>query len=56
MMLLHLGEKEAAQDLMNAIDKVLGRADAYEITPDLGGKAKTQTLGAAIEKAIIESE
>ncbi|KIJ47493.1 hypothetical protein M422DRAFT_28813 [Sphaerobolus stellatus SS14] len=55
MMLLHLGEKEAAQDIIDAIDKVLGTAKVEEITPDLGGKAKTQDLGAAIEKAIRES-
>ncbi|KAF8523172.1 hypothetical protein BU17DRAFT_75070 [Hysterangium stoloniferum] len=54
MMLLHLGETKAAESIMNAIDLVLGRANTSEITPDLGGKAKTQALGAAIEKAIRE--
>lgn len=56
MMLLHLGEKEASQDIMNAIDEVLGRAQASEITPDLGGTATTQALGAAIERAIRNSK
>ncbi|KAF8525556.1 hypothetical protein BU17DRAFT_41718 [Hysterangium stoloniferum] len=54
MMLLHLGETKAAESIMNAIDLVLGRANTSEITPDLGGGAKTQALGAAIEKAIRE--
>lgn len=54
MMLLHLGETEAAADVLGAIEKVLGRADVDEITPDMGGKAKTQALGAAIERAIRE--
>jgi tartrate dehydrogenase/decarboxylase/D-malate dehydrogenase len=54
MMLLHLGETEAAQSIMNAIDLVLGRHSNLEVTPDLGGEAKTQALGAAIEKAIME--
>lgn len=56
MMLLHLGETEAAENLIRAIEKVLGRADVTEITPDLGGTAKTQSLGAAIEKAIREGK
>ncbi|KAF8579082.1 tartrate dehydrogenase [Ramaria rubella] len=54
MMLLHLGELKAANDVLGAIERVLGRADSSEVTPDLGGNAKTQTLGAAIEKAIRE--
>ncbi|KAF8524453.1 hypothetical protein JB92DRAFT_2880460 [Gautieria morchelliformis] len=54
MMLLHLGETEAANDMLSAIEIVLGRADASEITPDLGGQGNTQGLGAAIEKAIRE--
>lgn len=52
MMLLHLGEKQAAADIMTAIETVLGRAHPSEITPDLGGNAMTHDLGAAIEKAI----
>lgn len=55
-MLLHLGEKEAATDLMAAIDTVLGRANPSEITPDLGGKAMTHDLGAAIERAVRERQ
>jgi tartrate dehydrogenase/decarboxylase / D-malate dehydrogenase len=56
MMLLHLGETKAANDVLSAIENVLGRAHAFEITPDLGGQGKTQALGAAIEKAIRESK
>lgn len=55
-MLMHLGETKAADDLLNAIETVLGRADPYEITPDLGGKGKTQSLGAAVEKVIREGK
>jgi tartrate dehydrogenase/decarboxylase / D-malate dehydrogenase len=54
MMLLHLGEIEAAEELINAIETVLGRSDPSEITPDLGGKGSTQTLGAAVLRVIRE--
>lgn len=53
MLLLHLGEEEAAADILSAMERVLGRADPSVTTPDIGGNAKTQDLGTAIEKAIM---
>ncbi|RCV47964.1 tartrate dehydrogenase [Marinitenerispora sediminis] len=51
MMLDHLGEEQAAADVMRAIETVLGSGDA-PLTPDLGGTAATSDLGAAIASAI----
>ncbi len=46
MMLEHLGEKEAAQAVEQAIFKVVAARDP--LTPDLGGKAHTEDVGNAI--------
>ena len=51
MMLDHLGQPEAAAAVMRAIETVLGHADRIH-TPDLGGTATTQDMGAAIARAI----
>jgi tartrate dehydrogenase/decarboxylase/D-malate dehydrogenase len=51
MMLEHLGENEAAQAVMTAIHRVLSAPDAPR-TPDLGGRASTAQLGAAIAAAL----
>ena len=50
MMLEHLGEKDAAGRLMKAIERVT--ADKRFHTPDLGGKARTADVTAAIVDAI----
>jgi tartrate dehydrogenase/decarboxylase/D-malate dehydrogenase len=50
MMLEHLGEKPAAARLMAAIERVT--ADARFHTPDLGGKARTADVTAAVIDAI----
>ncbi len=50
MMLEHLGEKPAAERLMTAIERVT--ADARFHTPDLGGKARTADVTAAVIEAI----
>lgn len=50
MMLDHLGEPEAAAEIVRAIEEVLGKAD-YR-TRDLGGKANTVECGKAIADAI----
>jgi tartrate dehydrogenase/decarboxylase / D-malate dehydrogenase len=47
MMLAHLGEKDAAGAIEDAIARVLADRAAPK-TPDLGGKAKTKDVGAAI--------
>ncbi|SJX60455.1 probable Tartrate dehydrogenase [Sporisorium reilianum f. sp. reilianum] len=52
MMLLHLGEKDAADAMIQAIDTVLGQSDASVLTPDMKGKGTTQKLGDAIADAI----
>ena len=46
MMLDHLGEKEAARAVEEAIFKVLARRDP--LTPDIGGRARTEDMGKAI--------
>ncbi len=46
MMLQHLDQAEAAQAIERAISKALEDASLH--TPDLGGKADTETLGKAI--------
>jgi len=50
MMLEHLGEKQAADRLMAAIEKVT--ADSTLHTPDLGGKASTRMVTDAVIDAI----
>ena len=50
MMLEHLGEKPAGDRLMRAIERVT--ADHRFHTPDLGGKAKTAEVTAAVMDAI----
>jgi len=49
MMLEHLGEKAAAEAIMEAIEKVL---DSGPRTADIGGSASTQAVGTAIAEAI----
>ncbi len=50
MMLEHLGQEEAAQAIVTAIENVL--RDSGVKTPDMGGKASTSDLGKAIEQAL----
>jgi tartrate dehydrogenase/decarboxylase/D-malate dehydrogenase len=53
MMLDHLGHGDAAQAVERAIEAVV--ADGGALTPDMGGKADTVTLGKAIEHAVVSS-
>lgn len=50
LMLDHLGHGEAARAIEQAIEKVI--QDPAARTPDMGGKATTRELGAAIARAI----
>jgi tartrate dehydrogenase/decarboxylase / D-malate dehydrogenase len=50
MMLDHLGEKEAARAVEEAIFKVLARRDP--LTPDIGGRAGTEDMGKAIASEV----
>jgi tartrate dehydrogenase/decarboxylase / D-malate dehydrogenase len=50
MMLEHLGETDAARDIVAAIEKVL--AERTLRTRDLGGNADTKTCGAAVAEAL----
>ena len=52
MMLEHLGRKDAARAVETAIEMVL--ADAAVLTPDMGGRASTETLGEALARAVAE--
>jgi tartrate dehydrogenase/decarboxylase / D-malate dehydrogenase len=51
LMLEHLGEKTAGDRLMRAIERVT--ADSRFHTPDLGGKARTADVTAAVIDAIV---
>ena len=50
MMLDHLGQQAAGTAILQAIDDALLAGDA--LTPDLGGLASTQDLGAAVEATL----
>ncbi|MBX6320995.1 MAG: tartrate dehydrogenase, partial [Rhodospirillaceae bacterium] len=50
MMLEHLGCPEAASAILAAIERVL--AEPRLLTPDMGGRASTQQLGAAVAEAL----
>ncbi len=52
LLLRHLGEREAADQIMHAIETVL--AAGATLTPDLGGTATTVALGDAIRAALPE--
>ncbi|MGH8601112.1 MAG: isocitrate/isopropylmalate family dehydrogenase, partial [Burkholderiales bacterium] len=49
LMLEHLGHPDAAAAIVQAIETVLTEGPR---TPDLGGNATTQTVGAAIASAV----
>jgi tartrate dehydrogenase/decarboxylase / D-malate dehydrogenase len=51
MMLDHLGQPEAGAAIVKAIETVLSEKGA-PLTPDMGGKAKTEDLGKAIADAV----
>jgi tartrate dehydrogenase/decarboxylase/D-malate dehydrogenase len=51
MMLEHLGEAEAAGVVEKAIEAVL--ADGGVLTRDMGGKASTKDMGAAVESVVL---
>lgn len=53
MMLRHLGQAKAADDIIRAVNTVLGRGRPDELTRDLGGSASTVQLGDAIEREIV---
>jgi tartrate dehydrogenase/decarboxylase/D-malate dehydrogenase len=53
MMLDHLGEVDAARTVERAVETVL--ADGGTNTPDLGGTATTDELGAAIAGCVRET-
>ncbi len=50
MMLEHMGHADAANAIETAIESVIGNKSV--LTPDMGGKAKTQDLGKAIAETI----
>ncbi|MGS2744205.1 tartrate dehydrogenase [Halomonas sp. LS-001] len=52
MMLEHLGHQAAADAIVKAIEGVLEEGDPAIVTPDIGGKGTTQTLGKAITDRI----
>jgi isocitrate/isopropylmalate dehydrogenase len=50
MMLDHLGERAAHDSILRAIEQVIG--DERVKTPDLGGKATTKDMAAAVTSAL----
>jgi tartrate dehydrogenase/decarboxylase/D-malate dehydrogenase len=51
MMLEHLGASDAAEQILKAIESVL-QNQSDVLTPDMGGKGTTQSLGDAILSSI----
>jgi tartrate dehydrogenase/decarboxylase/D-malate dehydrogenase len=49
LMLEHLGQPEAAADIVRAIERVIGEGPR---TTDMGGKASTSEAGAAVADAV----
>ncbi|KAF8816477.1 hypothetical protein BYT27DRAFT_7248266 [Phlegmacium glaucopus] len=63
MILEHLGEKEAADAVMKAIENVLKEAKDAQLrgeddllTPDVNGKGTTEALGKAIENGMLKTK
>ncbi|GEN23499.1 tartrate dehydrogenase [Halomonas cupida] len=54
MMLEHLGEQQAADAVVGAIETVLANSDRTVMTPDLKGEGSTEALGNAICQALME--
>jgi tartrate dehydrogenase/decarboxylase/D-malate dehydrogenase len=52
MMLEHLGEREAAAAIVAAIEAMLASGAGAPRTPDMGGRATTRDVGAAIAAAM----
>ncbi|GED45996.1 tartrate dehydrogenase [Vreelandella aquamarina] len=52
IMLEHLGHKEAADAMVEAIEAVLGEGDSQVLTRDVGGQGTTESLGKAIADRI----
>jgi tartrate dehydrogenase/decarboxylase/D-malate dehydrogenase len=50
MMLQHLGHQAAHDSIMTAIENVL--REGKQLTPDMGGKSNTESLGKSIEVSI----
>ena len=55
MMLDFLGHRDAHDAIVRAIEAVLDPASGAPRTPDLGGQASTQDLGAALAQAVARS-
>ena len=55
MMLDFLGHRDAHDAIVRAIEAVLDPANGAPRTPDLGGQASTQDLGAALAQAVARS-
>ncbi len=53
LMLQHLGEQDAATAILTAVENVLGRGKADEVTRDMGGQGSTDALGAAVEQELV---
>jgi tartrate dehydrogenase/decarboxylase / D-malate dehydrogenase len=48
-MLEHLGHPKAAADILRGIERVIAEGPR---TPDMGGKASTSEVGAAVAEAV----
>lgn len=56
MMLDHVGETEASAEVLEGIESVLSSGDASVLTPDLGGRGTTSSLGEAIASTILSQD
>lgn len=53
MMLEHLGYQEASEAIVAAFEAVLAEGDEAVLTPDIGGRGTTETLGRAIAERVL---
>ncbi|MDT0501376.1 MULTISPECIES: tartrate dehydrogenase [unclassified Halomonas] len=53
MMLEHLGHQQASAAIVAAFEAVLAEGDEAVLTPDIGGRGTTETLGRAIAERVI---
>lgn len=55
MMLDHLGETQASDDIISSLESVLASGDKNVLTPDLGGRGTTKALGEEVAAHLLQT-